>query len=278
MAKSIKNRSQLTVEQKEVVDKIIIIISAKIYHYVKSVSPAEYGKAFLKFPKSKENFAHAFLRLNLNNMTDSGGLHYPSDLNQRLAMKLANEEKRYLKGPALRKILKILVDEGLLFNKRGKRNIRQYARYAIPKERKGGEYTNSKREGNLSMYGTTPNAQLILKTLSYPGITQIITNRLQKSNLINSFFELVFLGITHAMRNGDKHTKRLLLKGLDITKIRSDGSGGSDLNDSELQQIMDALNNLDENKLKEIAKQFAQNMTDASLLEIVYELFALPPL
>lgn len=211
-------------------------------------------------------------------MTDSGGLHYPSDLNQRLAMKLANEGKRYLKGPALRKILKILVNEGLLFNIRGKRNIKQNARYAIHRERKGGEYANSKREGNLSMYGTTPNAQFILKTLSSPGITQIITSRLQKSNLMNRFFELIFLGITHALRNGDKHTKRLVLKGFGITKTRSDGLGGLDLNDSDLQHIMDALNNLDENKLKEIAKQFAQNMTDASLLEIVYELFALPTL
>jgi hypothetical protein len=276
MTKLVKNRAQLTAQQKEVINQIIIIISARIYNYVKSVSPAEYGKRFLKFPKSKENLAYVFLRLNLNDMTDSGRLHYPSDLNQRLAMKFANEGRRYLKGSALRKILKILVNQGLLFNLRGKRDIKQKARYAIHKERKGGEYTNSKREGNYSMYETTPNAQLILKTLSYPGTTQIITSRLQKLDLINKFFELLILGIMHAVRNSDKHTKNLLLNGLEATNaMRSDSPN---LNDSDLQQFIDISNKLDENKLKEIAKQIAQNMTDASLLEIVYQLFALPKL
>lgn len=276
MAKSVKNRAQLTAEQKEVINQIVIIISARIYHYVKSVSPEEYGKRFLRFPKSKQNLAYIFLRLNLNDMTDSGRLHYPSDLNQRLAMKFANEGKQYLKGPALRKILNILVNQGLLFNLRGKRNIKQKARYAIHKEHKGGEYTNSKREGNYSMYETTPNAQLILKTLSYPGTTQVIASKLQKLDLINKFFELLILGIMHAVRNDDKHTKKLLLKGFEATKALS--SDSPNLNNSDLQQFIDISNRLDENKLKEIAKQIAQNMTDASLLKIVYQLFALPKL
>lgn len=111
-------------------------------------------------------------------------------------MVLAKESSQYLKGPALRKVLNVLEDKGIVFNIRGKEKVEDVVGGNLNKQQKGGEYSSSKREGQYSLYSITNDVQKLLDVMSNPVAIQIIHHALKNSGLLTKVFEKAFFGYT----------------------------------------------------------------------------------
>ena len=206
MEKSVKNFPQLTDEQRHIVDGIIVIVTARLCSLLEDMdNPENYAQKFLRNASSKEKRALTYLLLNIKNPCGSKGF-FPSNLNQQLAMVLAKESSQYLKGPALRKVLNVLEDKGIVFNIRGKENVEDVVGRNFNKQQKGGEYNSSKHEGQYSLYSITNDVQKLLDVMSNPVAIQIIHHALKNSGLLTMVFEKAFLAILHmlALCNSNK--------------------------------------------------------------------------
>src|SRR5215469_2752267 len=138
MKKSVKNSSQLTDKHRQIVDGIIVTVSARLYYLLKTLDePENCTKEFLRVASSKEMRSLSYLLLDIKNQCGPDKAFFPSDLNQQLAMVLASESSQYLKGPALRKILKILEGTGIVLNIRGKKNVKHNIGKDLMKQKKG---------------------------------------------------------------------------------------------------------------------------------------------
>jgi hypothetical protein len=278
MEKSVKNPAQITVEQRQIVNQIIVSVVGKVYHLTKIMTdPEEYAKKFFKLTSSKETLALGHILLKV--VPDSKAF-FPSSLNRRLAMALEKESYHYLKGPALRKVLKILEGEGIFFNIRGKKRV---GRNLIKQRKDDGQAESALEQrqprggGQYSVYTLTPNVKDLLDVLSNPVAVQIVHSTLKSTTLLTKFFKLLFENLTYPLRKGDEKAQASWLKTFCATKpLRMDDS---DLNTSSLQRYVTYLKNADRKTLDRWGDQFANNlMKEDNVLDTLYLLFSLPKL
>jgi hypothetical protein len=230
----------------------------------------EYAKKFLKFLRPRQNLALSFTFLKV--ISDPSDLSlFPSDLNQQLAMTLAKESRQYLKGPALRKILKILEDDGIVLNIRGKKNVKHHVGI---KQRKG---EDSKRlGGQYSAYKRTPNVQDLLDVLSNPVARQILHDKFKSSNYlgvrVRNYFKLLVENLLYILSKSDERTQTLLQNGFNA-------AGSLRPNDPNLIQrmhwLVSHLKNVDRKRLEMWSDELANGMMeDKNILKTLYLIFA----
>jgi hypothetical protein len=282
MEKSVKNSSQLTDKQRQIVDDIILTVGARLYHLLKTMAdPQEFTKLFLRFIRSKENLSLCYLSLDIKNRCGPDKAFFPSDLNQQLAMALAKESSQYLKGPALRKILKILEGEGILLNISGRKNVKHNAGNLV-KQRKGGggDYKSSKHQGQYSAYKVTTDVQDLLEIMSNPPAIQIIHSTLKSSGLLNKVFEKLFFVIVHIfnLSKDDETTQNSILRSM-LPLGPHHGMDDSKINNLGLQGFATILSSVnDETLLQYLASKFADALIEDPLSNTLYLVFSLPRL
>jgi hypothetical protein len=146
MPKKTKNHAHLTDDEKQIINEIITICVAKIYHFVMTYNdPKKYADRVLKFSKSKINFFITYFVLGSTNMTPEQ-FFFPGVKNKKLVneipydikditnatLDLAKESSTYLRHWEMTEALQNLVDEGILLNIRGKDKIKQQIPAALP--------------------------------------------------------------------------------------------------------------------------------------------------
>jgi hypothetical protein len=189
-------------------------------------------------------------------------------------MALAKESRQYLKGPTLRKILKILENDGIVLNIRGKKNVKHYVGRNIIKQQKD---EDSKRGGGqYSAYKRTSNVQDLLDVLSNPVALQIIHRAFTSSNyldiLLRKYFKLLFENLTYILSKDDEKTQTLP-KAFHMTMpIRTDDS---DLAISDLHRVVPYIKKFDRKTLDRLGDEFANNlMEQVSILNTIYLIFS----
>jgi hypothetical protein len=212
MAKKSKTPVRITEDEKEIIDRIVIVCSGKIHHFLKMHrNPKKYVTRFLKLWSSEKIL---FLpNLLFATMSMSGDeLIFPDDLKMNVAEAITHDEEdvtraildlkkrqlTYLKSWAKTEAFQDLVKEGLLSNISGKNNIKKIA---PPQKLKKGR--GVKREGMFSAYMVTGDLGSLNKAISKPEVLKIIHDKLIKYGRLEEFFLFIGLTSVYAMMKSD---------------------------------------------------------------------------
>lgn len=225
--KKTKNHAHLTEDEKQIINEIITICVAKIYHFVKTYDdPKKYADRFLTFSKSRLNFFLTYFVLGAMNISPEQSF-FPNSANKKLGREilynlkdvtnatqdLAKESSTYLRSWEMTEALQRLEDEGILLNIRGKNKIKKQVSSALPRMRKGDGYENSKREGYYSVYKITHDLAALNKVVSSPQARQVIHNKLRDYGILEKFYHFMGLAIIHALMKGNENLFQLLTVG-----------------------------------------------------------------
>jgi hypothetical protein len=224
-----KNYAQLTVEDKETINQILIICGAQLSKLIDShPDPKRYSKKVLKYIQSKKNIAFVLLFLNLKNMEFSRP-YTSNELNKKLAKDIGynteqqtiiadfknelDNNKRYLKPSTMSKALKTLQQEGLLLNIRGKREAKHIR--SLRGKRKSKEYSTFARGGYISYHELSLDVDRLKKVMSKPKAVEVIHNSLKKSGWLHKYLKLLIKDSFYIVRNSKEQDNSMyeLVKG-----------------------------------------------------------------
>ena len=219
MAKKPKTPAHITEDEKEIIDRIVIACSGKIYHFLKTHSnPKKYANKLLKLWSSEKILFLPNLLFATMNMS-SDELIYPHDLKMKVAkgfthdegdvtgaiLDLEKRQSTYLKSWAATEAFQDLVNEGLLSNISGKRNIKKIAPRKL---KKGRGHSDNEREGLYSAYMITDDLGALNEVISKHEALEIIHQKLIKYGRLEEFFLFNGLASVHAMmKSNDKMYK-----------------------------------------------------------------------
>jgi hypothetical protein len=231
MPKKAKNHAHFTDDEKEMINEIITVCIAKIYHFISiQNNPKQYAEKILKLSDSKKSFALAYYILGAINMLPEQ-VFFSKDENEKLAkeisqeilhmveistntvLDLARESLLYLKSWEMTEVFQNLTDHGLFVNVRGKGDIKQHIPHALPRLRKGDGYEMSKREGRYSVYKITQDLTTLNKVISNPKAMQHIYNKLKDYGILKKFYLFNGLAVMYALRDGDEDMFQLATVG-----------------------------------------------------------------
>jgi hypothetical protein len=177
----------------------------------------KYAQKILKFSASrKADLISTFLLRSMGaNISD---FFFPQDLKRKASrtinyevgdvanatLDLTHKSSTYLKSWQVSEALQDLIEEDLLLNVRGKKNIKKIAPKTLPKLKKGGDSTNVKREGLPSVYHITSDFVAIKKIVSKPEALEIIHCKLKEYGLLERFYHFMGMAVVYAIRDGDE--------------------------------------------------------------------------
>jgi hypothetical protein len=215
MPKTPKTPANITEDEKEIIDRIVIACSNKIYHFLKIHNdPKKYASKLLKLWSSEKTLFLPSLLFATMSM-DVNELTFPRDLKMKVAKATNHDEEdvtaalldlkkrqlTYLKSWAATEAFQDLVNEGLLSNISGKRNIKRIA--SLQKLKKGRGYSDNEREGLYSAYMITGDLGVLNKVISKREALKIIHQKLIRYGGLEEFFLFNGLASVHAMMKGD---------------------------------------------------------------------------
>jgi hypothetical protein len=219
MVRKPRTPARITADEKQTIDRIVVVCSSKIYHFLKTHrDPKKYASKLLKLWSSEKalflpNLLFATMSMNANELI------FPQELKMKVAKATTHEdvsgailnlEKRqstYLKSWAATEAFQDLVNEGLLSNISGKRNIKKIA--PPQKLKKGRGYDDIKREGLYSAYMITEDLGVLNKIVSKHEALKIIHQKLIKYGKLEEFFLFNGLAAVHAMMKSDDKVNKL---------------------------------------------------------------------
>jgi hypothetical protein len=218
VAKKAKNRAHITEEDMEVIDRITLACSAKIFYFLMTHhDPRRYARKILRFWKMKKTPFLPHLLFKMMSM-DINDLFFPQELKIKAAktisyevedvtnaiLDLTKNSSTHLKSWAVTEALQDQVEEGFLSNVKGKKSSKEAAPKAFPKLKKGGGYINGKREGLYSGYMITRDLAALNRIVSKPEALEIIHHKLRKYGRLEDFFLFNGLAVIYAIMQGDK--------------------------------------------------------------------------
>jgi hypothetical protein len=215
MVKKPKTSAHLTEDEKEIIDRIVVRCSDKIYYFLKTNSdPKKYASKLPKLWSSEEtlflpNLLFAMMSMKANELI------FPQELKMKVAKAITHDEEKvtaaildpikrqaaYLKSWAATEAFQDLVNEGLLSNISGKGNIKKIA--PPQKLKKGRGHGDIKREGLHSAYMITGDLGTINKVISKHEALEIIHRKLIKYGRLEEFFLFNGLASVYAMMKSD---------------------------------------------------------------------------
>ncbi|MGA8084783.1 MAG: hypothetical protein WB988_23255 [Candidatus Nitrosopolaris sp.] len=237
--------SELTGEDIEILDRIIIIYAVKSYAIMKKYTNAmQYAKKILKELSSGSDVAGLFtLAYAKNDSVDR--MYKPVELNQRLANDLRNiiegdyeaqggrEVTILLHRRDLReRVLKMLETLGVFMHLEGKQEIKRHEHKVRTPRKKGAGYQNGDdRGGNPSAYMMTKDFVKIRKTIEKAAAVEYIHARLISSGLALVLTKHILLAFLHAAKMDKKAFITMMTMG---AKFMNDSLTEDDTNRSEV--------------------------------------------
>lgn len=208
MAKTSKTHTELTEEEKEVINQIITVCVAKIFYLVTTFNdPKDYVKEIQKFSRSRKNFYLFTFLSKVKNMT-SNQFFFPQDVRNisysikeitNDTLKLVEDSTTYLKPWEVQEALQYLVDEGLLLNIKDKKKIKKVAPQLFPRLPKGRGFKNEKREGYYSVYRITDDIATLNQIMSNPKALEIIYTKLKDYGVLDKFYYFMCSALMHVL-------------------------------------------------------------------------------
>jgi hypothetical protein len=272
MSEAAKNIYKLSDKEKEILNDIITVCVAKIYHFVMSYNenPKQYVREILNLSKTDKALSVAYFIFNAKNIS-SDQIFSHKGLNKKLAKEIlydeneatyailssAEESKTYLKSYDMSEVLQELVDEGLFLNIRGKKKIRNLAPQVLPKQNKGAEYKDSKPEGYYSYYRITDDLETLKRVISNPEATAFIYNNLKKYGILQKYFEFMVLAFIYTLIESDD--ERFYQFATIAIQANIDNKR---IHPSEWRKIKQYIVSLKEEELQDLAKQMVAYQLD----------------
>ena len=260
MAKRAKNPAQLTEEEKDVVDQIILITGA-VFTYITTKSPKDYAEDLVLNAKSKKRIGGTLLLLNIRNL-GVGQVVTPAILNSELARCMLDhpnikdptdittdgagttKNHAYINSSDMTEILSYL-RIGNILQKRGKKEIR---RLSMKGQRgrppKNSDATNMKLPGRPSNHIITQNIEKLKALMSKPEACDRIRKVLVESRLIYKYLKLLFQALYYVARQ-DKSVADKMLRAFapEIAK------------NTQIKESLEKFWRLDESDLDEVADE-----------------------
>jgi hypothetical protein len=269
MVKRAKNPAQLTEEEKDMFDQIILMTGA-VFNYITTKDPKDVAENWISSTKWKKRIASSYLLLNTRNIEVSQVLT-PANLNKELAKTMLDnanakdptdittdmvgttENNAYINSSDMTEILHCLTIGNIYENIIGKNEVRRLSsqRGRRPKD---SDRTNTKSPGRPSAYITTQKVQQLKTLISKPEAYDRIRKALVESRLIYKFLKFLLQTLYYAARQ-DRSVADKLFRAFapDIAK------------DSQIKKSLENFWELDESKLDELSDEFARISADTYL-------------
>jgi hypothetical protein len=143
-------------------------------------------------------------------MKDAKGIAFDEEEVRGIILDLKKRQSTYLKSWAATEAFQDLMNEGLLSNIRGKRNIKKIGPQKL---KKGRGYTNNEREGLYSAYMITDDLGTLNKVISNREALKIIHQKLIKYGRLEEFFYFIGLATVYAVvKSNDKKSNEKMNK------------------------------------------------------------------
>jgi hypothetical protein len=210
MVKRAKNPAQLTEEEKDMIDQIILITGA-VFTYITTKNPKDVGENWILSTKSKKRVAGSYLLLNTRNI-DVSQVVTPANLNKELAKNILDNAN--VKDPT---DLTTHVEDS--------------------------DETNTKPSGRPSVYRITQKVEQLKALMSKPEACDRIRKALVESGLIYKYLKFLLQTLYYAARE-DRSVADKLFRAFapDITKdsqIKESLEKFWGLDESDLDKVAD---------------------------------------
>lgn len=274
MVKRGKNPSELTNEDREAINQMLLMCGAELSGFLDSHPPPPekgYSK-ILEFIKSRGNIADTLIFFNLS----EGDLCDGRDLNKKLVeyteygIPSKDGSKKYLDNPAMSKALRTLVHENLLLRTTGKEALKKIRH--LQGEQRFREYKKRyARGGFISIYEVFPDVARLRKIMSKPIVAETFHSILRKYSPFQEYIKILSAYFLYLIRNLENEEENFyeLFKGVNI-KLQVDRYGW--------EQFRKKLGSLDDKQLELVKEKMSSLMLEnpLALHHVLYRLYKLP--
>jgi hypothetical protein len=214
VASSGKNPSQLTDDDIEIIDQVVVLCIAVMYFITRKYTAKQFAEKYiLSLSSSKKTTSLFHLLLNATNKT-SGKLYSPNELNKEIASALLYAEQKdtndtnapssdqvnaYLGASHMTENLRILQALDAYENITNKKEIKHQDKRVVRDE----------RGGKPSRYRITSKVENIKYLMNKPEACVLLRNRLVKLNVFYEYMKLVLTGLFYAAKKNKTIVKNV---------------------------------------------------------------------
>lgn len=269
-----KNPAHLTKEDREVIDKMLLICGGELHSFLDSSNPKNDHRKILKYFQSRNNIAVVLLFLNQDYIEDS--IYNAEDLNKKLEEYTGYNHpnrknvKMYLNKSSMSKALRTLVDENLLLSTRGKEALKK-VRHNHGKKKYREYKEKFARGGSISIYEKHPDITSLKRVMSKPLVARTFRETLTKYSRFREYVKVLLDYFIYMVRTGEDINENVYeaIKGANI-HLQIDRPSWEhyrkwihSLNEEQIEQVKEKMTNF-----------LMQN--PLALHHVLYRLYKLP--
>lgn len=270
-----KNHAELTNEDREAINQMLLACGAELSGFLDSHPPPSSKERFKKISKlikSRKNVAEILLFLD----PAADGLYHAKELNKKLANLIGvgktskDGSRRYLDDSSMSKALKALVDENLLLRTTGKEALKKIRR--LQGEQRYREHKKRyARGGFISVYEPFPDVARLRKIMSKPLVAKTFHSILRKYRPFQEYTKVLSSYILYMMRNSEEEMNELFqgFQGFH-NGVQVDRYSG--------EHFRKRLSSLDDRQLELVKEKLSTLILENTLVlhHVIYRLYKLP--
>lgn len=257
-----KNSSQLTDEDREIINQVVVVCAALFSVVIREYSPKQFAeKCILSSSREKKSCVYLLLD-SINKMNNR--LYRPDEINKDLSETLLNAEehcddilsiRKYLSSSHMSENLRLLSVLGIYDNITDKGEIRRLEK---------GKAVDV-RGGKLSRFKITADVENIKSLISNPEACELLKKKLSQLKVFQKYQKLVFTSLFYSL----KKDKTTILNWLRILMPSRFVEG------EEFVTLIERLSSIDENQLVNIKDSFIHQIIENQELDkwFIFKLF-----
>jgi hypothetical protein len=225
MVKRAKNPAQLTEEEKDTVDQVILVWGAAYADIIRE-SPKSFAEKMISFTKSKKKIASSYLFSINSRKMESGQIITPAALNREMAKTMldnanaqdptditthkvgASKITAYINSTDMTELLRLLTLGYIYQNTKGKKEVRLRIRRGR-KEKPKSDMTYTRPSGRPSVYGITQKIEKLKALVSKPEACDRIRKALVDSGLVCKYEKFMIQALYYALRKDKSAADKL---------------------------------------------------------------------
>jgi hypothetical protein len=212
-----KNPSQLTDEDREIINQVVVICVAMMFIATTKYTAKQFAKKFF-LSSSKEKNSLLYLLLNTTNKT-TDRLYRSEELRKEISRAMLDGKQQgssdvttlvndrlnhYIRSSHMTESLKILEALGAYQNIIDKKEIRHQEKRHRPGKRKASDKPYNDRGGRPSRYKITANVERIKNAMAMPDAVNLLRNRLLLLRIFYEYQKFMIFVLFYALRKNKK--------------------------------------------------------------------------
>jgi hypothetical protein len=273
-----KNPSQLTDEDREIINQVVQICVARMSIVTTKYTARQFGEKFYLSSSKAKNSLMYLLFSATNKTTDR--LYRSEELNKEISKAMLDNEQQdstdvttliddrldhYIRSSHMTENLKILEALGAYKNITDKKEIRRQERRHSPGKRKASDNPHDDRGGKPSRYKITANVETIKNAMAKPDVVNLLRNRLVMLRIFYEYQKFVVFALYYALRKNETGV-------IDFCRIFYPPEY---IQGSEFRTFIERFSSINETQLISIAPILTQSAIDNQRFDMwfIYKLF-----